>query len=224
MTLELPPEFHTDYRGAVFGGLNRMYRYLLWRRFRGKSEWRDDDWLVAFMLNPSLAGESKDDPTVRILSSIAVNNGYRGLAIANLCAFRAKDPKDLYTASHPVGPDNNNWTDAVLALPGERVLVGWGVLPSTTTQRRALKVLDLIRSSGKETVCLERTRTGYPKHPLYSKATASLIRYDGSHEDEHREREEQGRDGNRPARRGRSARPAVAAHGDGGDAGPEAGT
>ncbi len=77
----------------------RQYRYALWR------QWGDgDDFMLLIGLNPSTGDHRQDNPTIRRCMGFAHDWGYSGLCVANLFAYRATYPKDLFAATDPVGP------------------------------------------------------------------------------------------------------------------------
>lgn len=126
------------------------------------------------MLNPSTADAEQDDPTIRRCVSFAKAWGCGRLAVVNLFAFRATDPKELLTADDPVGQWNNSgitcWTQA-----SGIVVAAWGVHGKLRGQGR--KMERGLRSIGVALRCLGVTKNGYPRHPLYVKASTELIPY-----------------------------------------------
>lgn len=113
------------------------------------------------MLNPSLADERSDDPTLRRCIGFARHWGLGGLNVVNLCAFRATKPGDLWSATDPVGPENDRYLEEAAARD-EVLVVAWG---AHAKQARVQEVLE-IPGFGKLT-CLRTTSRGYPSHPLY---------------------------------------------------------
>ncbi len=58
-------------------------------------------------LNPSTADETTDDPTIRRCIRFAREWGFDRLKMVNLFAYRATDPRDLWAADAPIGPEND---------------------------------------------------------------------------------------------------------------------
>lgn len=113
------------------------------------------------MLNPSTADDRLDDPTVRRCIGYAREWGYGDLAVCNLFAYRATDPKQLYTCPDPVGPDNDRHI-IEQAARAQLVVAAWGAHGGHLD--RDVAVLDLI---DKPVHCLAVTKAGKPGHPLY---------------------------------------------------------
>jgi hypothetical protein len=152
-TLSSEPIVHGD---AQFSACGR-YRYTLSRR------WCEGSPTVLFvMLNPSTADAERNDPTIRRCLAFAQNWGFGRLTVANLYALRATDPRTLWTAADPIGPENDAVIEAC-GLRAARILVGWGAYPRA--HERAAAVLSLLPAG--KLRCLGTTKDGDPRHPLY---------------------------------------------------------
>jgi hypothetical protein len=150
---------------AVLSACGR-YRYRLER-------WWDNGYpLHVVMLNPSTADAALDDPTIRRCVRFAKRDGYAGLVVLNLYAWRATRPLDMFAAPDPVGPDNDHHLElaraAVNGSPaGAYMLAAWGAHARpdrVAVVRRLLASVDLR--------CLGTTKEGHPRHPLYVRGTA----------------------------------------------------
>ncbi len=128
--------------------------------------------LVFVMLNPSTADAELDDPTIRRCRRFAADNGYTGIVVVNLYAFRATKPKDLFLATDPIGLYNNRYIDEA-ARAGD-VCCAWG---ANADLARAEDVINIIRAAGCNPKCLGTTKDGSPRHPLYVKADQKLINF-----------------------------------------------
>ena len=146
---------------AVLSDCER-YRYLLGR------EWADGPTTVFVMLNPSTADALHNDPTIRRCISYAQDWNCGGLMVANLYAWRATDPSQLWTADDPVGPENDAhlYAAATIAAESGGPLIGaWGA------NARADRIADVLALPGMDRmVALATTKTGQPRHPLYLRA------------------------------------------------------
>ncbi|WP_405883587.1 DUF1643 domain-containing protein [Streptomyces sp. NBC_01136] len=146
---------------AILSDCDR-YRYLLGR------EWADGPTAVFVMLNPSTADALTNDPTIRRCLRYAQDWGCGALMVANLYAWRATDPDELWTAEDPVGPENDAhlYAAATIAVESGGPLVGaWGAnaRPDRIAAVLALPGMDRLSA-------LAVTKAGQPKHPLYLKA------------------------------------------------------
>lgn len=152
-------------KGAQFSDCLK-YRYALWRT------WDENNGHVMFIgLNPSTADETKDDPTVRRCIGFARAWGFGGIHMLNLFAYRATNPKELKKAEDPVGPENNEYLKQYLDPPRLNIAC-WGV--HGAFKDRGESVIELL---GIENLsCLDVTRDGHPRHPLYLKGDAKPMR------------------------------------------------
>jgi len=142
------------------------YRYTLTR------QWSDRAPMVWCMLNPSTADASKDDPTIRRCIGFAVREGWGGIHVVNLMAFRTKDPAECVLVSDPIGWENDGYLEKAAELTG-KVVCAWGTKAPEKYVRRAVALLagDCGRAS---LWCLGTTRNGSPRHPLYVRSCEPL--------------------------------------------------
>jgi hypothetical protein len=159
--------------GAVISDCGR-YRYTLER------EWMTGVGTCLFvMLNPSTADASEDDPTIRRCIGFAQRWGYRRLAVGNLYAFRATNPKQLWEPNGPVGEfpchepwgchrhNRNDHHLEELADAADRIVVAWGANPGPIDHPPRY-VADLLAEHHPDpALCLGTTKSGAPRHPLY---------------------------------------------------------
>lgn len=165
-----PSSTRTAPAGAVFSPCTR-YRYVLWRDVYPQGFFSHDQQLgtVAFlMLNPSTAGASTNDATVRRCLAYALAWQYRRLVVVNLFALRAKAPTLLYGAEDPEGNETRSaeghTNDAHLVAEttaADLVVLAWGnhggLRNRAETVRRGLRVAPFV---------LRVTKRGEPEHPL----------------------------------------------------------
>lgn len=139
------------------------YRYGL------KRVWDDAKPVVAWiMLNPSTADAEQDDPTIRRCVGFSKAWGYGGLAVVNLFALRATNPKYLWLVDDPVGPENDVFISEI--TQGRRVVAAWGAAARATS--RAERVMMLL--AHRKIECLGTTAMGHPRHPLYVQGSTSM--------------------------------------------------
>jgi hypothetical protein len=161
-------------KGAIFSE-DRKYRYALWRVWNPSKS-----LLMTIGLNPSVASEIKDDPTITRLQVRAYKEGYGGFLMANLYAYVSTDPKALL--SIPTDPKvllNNGdaigeFTDYYLkqmVMLSERQLCGWGSFKPVIY--RASEVYKMLNNP----YCLGINADGNPKHPLYISYDTPMVKY-----------------------------------------------
>ncbi len=145
-------------KGAVISDCEQ-YRYALWRI------WDRSKPCVLFIgLNPSIADDKIDDPTLIRCMGFAKDWGFDGAVIGNLFAYRATDPRELPKAEDPIGPENDQWLRK-LAKDATLILAAWG--NHGTLMNRSTYVKSLLP----ELHCLKLNGSGEPAHPLYLKKT-----------------------------------------------------
>lgn len=151
---------------ALFSPCN-SYRYRLSRSWNpGTAP------LAIVMLNPSTADAERDDPTIRRCIALAAREGFGGIEVMNLFAFRATAPADLKAAADPIGPDNDPHLRD-LFLRHSAVLAAWGV--HGTYRGRADTIIRLVGGLGVALTCLGHTAHGQPRHPLYVRRDCPLL-------------------------------------------------
>lgn len=167
--------------GAFFSKCLK-YRYKLWRVWdMAKPP------LLIILLNPSKANATENDNTIRWLINYATKNGFGGILVVNLFAFRATMPDDMKRAEDPVGPENDKHiVDSVRAITksGGKVVVAWGTHGSFKERDRdVLKLVNrTMRNIGHDTrraLCFGHTVAGYPTHPVRLGQERDLVVYEG---------------------------------------------
>lgn len=151
----------------------RKYRYTLWR------EWSQprglpyllplhaaSEFVMFIGLNPSTADEMRDDPTIRKCVGFAKRWGYGALCMTNLFAYLATNPKDMMAQEDGAcGDDNLTWL-LNCAREASLIVAAWGTRGSFRHQDKVVTV-GLRKLTGKQLMCLRRTKDGHPEHPLY---------------------------------------------------------
>lgn len=147
-------------RRALYSPCGR-YRYLLEIVFLAKQG--DASRLQVIGLNPSTATEFVDDPTLRRCKWLAQHEGYGGLLMTNLAAFRSTSPQVMLWADDPIGRENT--PEFLASLPATEVLAAWGAHGS---RKELAAQVDAVRTVFGHRLCaLRRTKNGQPAHPLY---------------------------------------------------------
>ncbi len=145
-------------RGAIFSPCRR-YRYRLWRR------WDEGDACAFVMLNPSTADEISNDPTIERCERRAKDWGYGRLDVVNLFALRSTDPKALYAATDPVGPDNFEHIVSAVCESAITVLA-WGAHGKHCGMGPNM-MLRMKQFYPDKARVLKLNKDGSPAHPLY---------------------------------------------------------
>lgn len=146
-----------------------LYRYRLWRVWD-----RNLPTVLWVMLNPSKADAELDDATIRrcigfakqwgFLSRGGEIVGYGGIEVVNLFAFRATNPKELITATDPVGPENVAAIHRMVDMKPGLIVAAWGNNVPTGYEAHVRTIRDALRSNN--ALCLGHTRAREPKHPV----------------------------------------------------------
>lgn len=161
----------SSYKVEAFLSEDGVYRYWL------EIKWDEKLPMMAFVLwNPSKADHRIDDPTALRVVGFAKREGCGGVIIANLFAFRATDPKQMMSAEKNgtdiIGPSN---FPTLLDIPerAHKVVVGWGAgVKDHEARKRFVDYMGSVRLW-----CLGTTQSGEPRHPLYLRADAPLMRW-----------------------------------------------
>lgn len=116
------------------------------------------------MLNPSVADEFANDPTVERCERRARAMGFAGFSVTNIFAWRDTDPKAMRRAKKPIGP-LNELTVLQTAQNAGQAIAAWGVHGAHTNQGPHIaRILD---EAGVKLFHLGLTKDGHPRHPLY---------------------------------------------------------
>lgn len=151
------------HRSASFSRCKR-YRYSLRR------QWMVGQGTCVFIgLNPSVADEQADDPTIRRCMGFACDWGYRQLIVVNLFAYRTPSPAELKACENPVGPGNSRAVRAA-CRSADLIVAAWGT--HGVHRDQAMKMSQ--RLDTYKLHCFSRTKKGHPVHPLYQPRRARL--------------------------------------------------
>ena len=138
---------------------------MMWGNYRWflKRYWENRKALVFIGLNPSTADAKRDDPTIRRCVSFARRDGYGGIIMLNLFAYRATDPKVLSAVDDPVGEQNDQTIRDL--CKNRTVVLAWGNESNAFVRERAAAVIKMLYPPS--LICLGKTKNGSPRHPLY---------------------------------------------------------
>jgi hypothetical protein len=153
--------------GAVFDGSGK-FRYSLWRRWDGELP-----RLCFIMLNPSTADDVYNDPTIARCVSFARRWQFGSLDVVNVFAYRATDSSRLSRVKDPVGPLNDEYI-LKAAASSDQIVLAWGNI--ARLDDRHAEVLDLLPECS-NLYCFGTTKLGQPRHPLYVRNEAPLLRF-----------------------------------------------
>lgn len=163
-------------RGATFSP-DRRYRYVLWRVWDfGLPR------MTVIGLNPSTADESEDDQTIRQCIKFARREGWGGLHMINLYAWRSTDPRGLLDAPDPVGPGNDRHLIESCSGAG-KIVAAWGAVNPFPTNDRGSEVIRKLERWGFDVFCFGLTKGGAPRHPCRLAASTPLTQYAPSEEE-----------------------------------------
>lgn len=145
----------------------KRYRYTLHRSIPENAHLPLKPLLV-IALNPSTAGETINDNTIRKLLEFGRLWGCTSLTVVNLFAFRTAYPTDLWAAQAAgvdiVGPENDHHLRAMISSHRDGIiLAAWGA--DKKAAKRSWEVCKLLPFF--TTKCVARNKDGSPRHPLY---------------------------------------------------------
>ena len=133
---------------------DKIYRYKLSRT------WDSTKPTILFIgLNPSIANENVDDPTITRCINFAKDWGYGTLLMANLFAFRSTYPKDIYLIDDPIGKDNDHYL-LECVTQSDLIVACWG--NNGTYMNREKVITELVPNL----YCLQKNKNGTPHNPL----------------------------------------------------------
>ena len=141
------------------------YRYQLTRG-------TDKKVICFLMLNPSIADQRIDDPTIRRCKGFMHSLGYTGLIVVNLFPLVATKPASLYEHIYKLFSlkltEREKMHLNYAFYISKTIVAAYGVLKFEELKERAEEVCSLDRF-GKPIYALKLTKKGFPSHPLYLK-------------------------------------------------------
>ena len=122
--------------------------------------------LLYIMLNPSIADDKKDDPTIKRLIFFTKKYRYGGFYVANLFTQITPYPKELNMDN--LSKKNNFKIINDLIKKSDSIVYAWGNLVSEP--RELLEIID-------SPLCFGKNLNGTPKHPLYLPSNSKLLKF-----------------------------------------------
>lgn len=156
---------------------NRSHRFSLIRQWDA-----DLPTMVVIGLNPSTADENADDPTIRRCIKFAQRENCGTLIMVNLFSYRATDPKELIgrtLVDLACGGSNSKIVRRICKAVSQKngtIICAWGVQGAMHNAEKIYR--HLLRDFKLE--CLGHTLAGHPRHPLYVRADAPVILWEGA--------------------------------------------
>ena len=138
-------------------------------RYSLKREWdKSKNKILYIMLNPSLADDKNDDPTIRRLINFTKKFNYGGFLVGNIFTTITPNPKELDKSK---GMSDKNFEELIkLINKVDQIVYAWG---SSIEEPQLLKKLVLSPK------CFGKNLNGTPKHPLYLPSSSSLESFRG---------------------------------------------
>ena len=133
-----------------------------------KRIWDNDKPKVLFiMLNPSLADNYQDDPTIRRLIKFAKLYGYGGFYVGNLFSYITPYPSELLDKDLMFSKKNIH---EIKKMPGliKDVVYGWG---------NSFEEPEWLKQIISNPKCFGKNKNKTPKHPLYLSYNHKLVNY-----------------------------------------------
>jgi hypothetical protein len=142
-------------------------------RYRLDRKWGDGPTCGFIMLNPSTADAEVDDPTIRRCIGFAKREGCGRLIVVNLYAYRSTQPAALAIVPDPHGgPEADAARHQAITEVDGPLVAAWGAWNAIASPAAAIAI-----RYGDRLLCLGRTKEGHPRHPLYVKGDAPLVRF-----------------------------------------------
>ena len=136
-------------------------------RYFLKREWDSSKGLLLYiMLNPSMADDKNDDPTIRRLINFTKKFNYGGFLVGNIFTKITPNSKEVDKSR---GMTNKNFKEVLkLINKVDQIVYAWG---NSVEEPQLLKELILSPK------CFGKNLNGTPKHPLYLPKNSKLIDY-----------------------------------------------
>jgi hypothetical protein len=139
---------------------DKNYRYSFYQK------WGESKSVMFVGLNPSMSDGL--NPTLNKCIRFAKSWGYGSCYVLNLFAYRAPTPRILKATPSPVGLENNRWL-LETASKVDKIIFAWGTYGNHLNRDK--EVIILLKAG----YCLDVTKLGFPKHPLYIKSDTQPV-------------------------------------------------
>lgn len=159
------PEIAERIDGSAYMSADRAFRWSL------KRWWEDGEGLICWvMLNPSVADETRDDPTLRRVIHFSRAWGYQALEIVNLYPLVTPYPEKLRGwIDDDLGSKEDRHANASVVRramkEAGKVMAAWGAHPWAYEWSEYV-IFDSWDGPTPALYCLDETAQGFPKHPL----------------------------------------------------------
>jgi hypothetical protein len=156
-------------KAAIFSD-DHKHRYVLTRI------WDESKPLCCFvMLNPSIADDKIDDPTIRRCITFATNWRYGGFYIINIYSYITSNPKNIIE-DEKSKHDNICFHRDIMNMKNIRLFVfAWGI---NKIDKEVVNILiNYLKYCGLQPYCIKQNKNGSPAHPLYLKSDLKPILY-----------------------------------------------
>ena len=136
-------------------------------RYSLKREWdKSKNQILYIMLNPSMADDKNDDPTIRRLINFTKKFDYGGFLVGNIFTKITPNPKEIDRSK---GISDKNFEELFkLINKVDQIVYAWG------NSVEEPKILKEMISNPK---CFGKNFNGTPKHPLYLPSSSQLESY-----------------------------------------------
>ena len=136
-------------------------------RYSLNREWdKSKNKILYIMLNPSLADDKNDDPTIRRLINFTKKFNYGGFLVGNIFTTITPNPKEIDKSK---GISDKNFEKLLkLINKVDQIVYAWG---DNIEEPQLLKELVL------NPKCFGKNLNGSPKHPLYLPSETKLINF-----------------------------------------------
>ena len=164
---------------AMFAGHNDCYRLILtrkWINLFNASSRLPNNFVLWVCMNPSIADWNTDEPTINRVIDFSMEWGFDGLAMMNVCDYRATRPEDLLAPGVVPCSKGNLPFIRNTAKQAAKIVCAWGNLHPRLINH-ATEVESALRVDGHTLWCLGLNKGGTPKHPARLLGTTPLVEF-----------------------------------------------